>query len=50
VAHLPGVPELLEFMLVRDPARRPTLGDALARCARRQLLYKCALPGPQDLT
>ena len=33
VAHLPGVLGLLEFMLVRDPLRRPTLADALHRCA-----------------
>jgi hypothetical protein len=31
VAGAPGVRELLAFMLVRDPALRPTLGDCLAK-------------------
>ncbi|BDA44756.1 probable serine/threonine-protein kinase par-1 at C-terminar half [Coccomyxa sp. Obi] len=31
VAHLPGVVELLEYMLVRDPCRRPSLSDVALR-------------------
>ena len=33
VAHLPGIEKLLRCMLVRDPARRATLGDISRRCA-----------------
>ena len=31
MASLPGVVELLEYMLVRDPQRRPTLSDVALR-------------------
>ncbi len=34
VAHLPGVVELLEYMLVRDPCRRPSLSDVALRCSQ----------------
>jgi hypothetical protein len=33
VAGLPGVVELLEFILVRDPSLRPSLADVADRCA-----------------
>lgn len=31
VADLPGVVELLQYMLVRDPCRRPSLADVAVR-------------------
>ena len=48
VAHLPGVAGLLEFMLVRDPAQRPSLADAAARV--RALLEGRAGPLPPYAT
>ena len=36
VAGLPGVLELLQFMLVRDPRLRPSLADVAARCEGAQ--------------
>ena len=44
VARLPGVASLLEYMLVRDPALRPSLADAAARV--RALLDGRAGPLP----
>ena len=32
LAPLPGLAELLRFMLVRDARRRPTIPDILQRC------------------
>ena len=34
LAPLPGIAELLRFMLVRDARRRPTIPEVLQRCAR----------------
>lgn len=31
MADLPGVVELLDYMLVRDPCRRPSLSDIASR-------------------
>ena len=33
VSGLPGVPDLLHYVLVRDPRRRPSLADVAHRCA-----------------
>ena len=48
LAPLPGLAELLRFMLVRDARRRPTIPDILQRCgplARVALVAKLVCCG-----
>ncbi|CAL8469507.1 g9048 [Coccomyxa elongata] len=47
VAHLPGVVELLEYMLVRDPCRRPSLSDVALRVDQLLQGKKWQLPAHQ---
>ena len=46
VAGLPGMPELLRYILVRDPSRRPSLADVAHRRAHPPALtlLRCPLP------
>ena len=44
VAELPGVLDLLQYILVRDPALRPTLKDTLAKLDMALALHGHSLP------
>ena len=44
VAELPGVLDLLQYILVRDPALRPTLKDTLAKLDTALALYGHSMP------
>ncbi len=45
LAPLPGLAELLRFMLVRDARRRPTIPDILQRCGALARFASWACPG-----
>ncbi len=44
IAGLPGVEEMLYFMLIRDPTMRPTLRDVLHRLDSMVLDHSCGSP------